>query len=814
MLLLRRVRPHSSGPYTARGQRDYPPRLPSIEGVAQGAPDDPTQAPETEVAQGTSSSSTAPAFTDPTLSRIEDCLISLQRSYDQKLATHCTASETCEVKEKADLHDQDFKSCGRAAGYLRDLRAVLRLIGPALPSAARLIEASIKGLVLALAETVKLEERRANTAEAKIAEMASDSKALEALKQEFTALKAEHNTTDAQWLLREKKAEDEVAALKEKIEDLKVELLRCTPETGAVEQMTGLMEACNRLMEDIEIGCSEQSDILENLSKYTMDVVRSAGDEKPEQARSKEFGRVVQMVNGEILLRPHDVAEQGVQVNGQELLRADTQAPIRLRSRRVRQVLASFQGRDIPRIPLEDLLPEIDRIYNAKVTADNEADASGVPRAELVDFVIEYFLETLGSIQAAEERLCSILECVRAAERSSVPVTPKLALFARFLNFCDYERAIPLVTLNIVLQAKRYVNAATLQQKGEAQTAKLKDGRGDPLPFSEPMIPVAAAYNAAIKAMPSTVVAGRRELFSALVAASEADAQEGRSSFSSMKELCVLMLLVQDRIRQQAAPRMRELVHRAEMLKDGQIGLRPPITPDDFRDALLDAGLIGIDDQVWRQKLQTQLMVAGQVPLSPDLILDFLGGGSLHRIPKIHVGETSFFMAVADAVSKEFTSRYVPMQKFFERLVIAQKEVLQSGQSLTFKDVRTTLLQAEPSLSASTVRSIYLTAVEASRCCSQLEGDACPVAGTLEPSPTGLFGSDIVTCKLLSLAAQRHRFLLTPKPSSMSETPQEGAADSSAQVRPSTSTGGENDGRTAASGGRSRGPPSVRRGGR
>merc|ERR1711972_1154863 len=74
-------------------------------------------------------------------------------------------------------------------------------------------------------------------------------------------------------------------------------------------------------------------------------------------------------------------------------------------------------------------------------------------------------------------------------------------------------------------------------------------------------------------------------------------------------------------------------------------------------------------------------------------------------------------------------------------------------------DFKSVLQSAEPGLPLSMVRVLFLSAVDASRACTQLEGFACNVHGTLEPDQTRTYGGEVVTLMLL-LTLLRHDLVL------------------------------------------------------
>ncbi|CAJ1347895.1 unnamed protein product, partial [Effrenium voratum] len=199
---------------------------------------------------------------------------------------------------------------------------------------------------------------------------------------------------------------------------------------------------------------------LQSMGSYTAEIVREAVQEKIQLHRP---GRVVELTNGELMLRPYAVMEQGEQVMETELLKVDTDAPIRFRSPMVRRLLTTFQGRDVPKMTVKELESEVDRLYTAKISADSEADAANMPRADLAAFMVEHYLEQRGTVTGAQERVVSILSCIRTLDRNGqlAPMPLKVLLFARFLQFCNFTEVLALPMLNVALQARRLAHAAS-----------------------------------------------------------------------------------------------------------------------------------------------------------------------------------------------------------------------------------------------------------------------------------------------------------------------------------------------------------------
>ncbi|CAJ1375537.1 unnamed protein product, partial [Effrenium voratum] len=322
----------------------------------------------------------------------------------------------------------------------------------------------------------------------------------------------------------------------------------------------------------------------------------------------------------------------------------------------VNSLKRKFQGRDVPKMTVKELESEVDRLYTAKISADSEADAANMPRADLAAFMVEHYLEQRGTVTGAQERVVSILSCIRTLDRNGqlAPMPLKVLLFARFLQFCNFTEVLALPMLNVALQARRLAHAAS-GRKADHSMQKLamlspqKSGRVA-LPQGkyedDAQITVQNAWDSAAKALPGGgSVISRRELFVGLMRFAHFPADDPKNVSPELNDFNFLLLIVHDRLRREAAPKMRHLIAKVEN--------RGTASVDEFRDALRDAQILGIDDAIWRSKLCPPVALGQQGLLSDGLVLDYLGGGSLNRLPRAQVSETQLLWASAEAVQAE-----------------------------------------------------------------------------------------------------------------------------------------------------------------
>eukprot|EP00930_Biecheleria_cincta_P090612 TRINITY_DN8000_c0_g1_i2.p1 TRINITY_DN8000_c0_g1~~TRINITY_DN8000_c0_g1_i2.p1 ORF type:complete len:825 (-),score=181.08 TRINITY_DN8000_c0_g1_i2:102-2576(-) len=653
-------------------------------------------------------------------------------------------------------------------GYLRDLRSVLRLIGPGLPSAARLIEGAVKGAMVGLDCELQALLKQLADCQSLMDNMNDTQTERDSLRTELAQLQESYKLLQKRSSQQEQLQREEEKGYVEKISKLKNEIARLNPDDGTVQGVVPLMDACSTLLEELEEEGHRQGKILSQLKNYTASIVREAADSGDASSLMlHKPGRVIELPNGEIELRSHTVQEQETQVQESDLLKINLGAPINYRTPTIRRVLASFQGRKIEKdLKLDVLWNDIDKLYTSKTQADADADAAGQSRPELADFVVEYYLDQLGTVTAAQGQLCTILECLRSSMRNAdAPAPPlKITLFARFLEFCQYDEALPLPVLNVALQARRLAQAALVRNKEGVPPLKLasamlvprgtsKYGTGTSQSFRpgsdgpppETPISVAIAWDSASKALPGGGSAtARRELFMNLMKFASITGEDDKSE--GMKEFYFLLLIIHDRIKRESAQKMRELIQRVEG--------RGQATPDEFREALRDAQIVGIEESIWRPKLMPPNVPSPSGHLGETQFNDYFGGGSQNRLPRGTVTESQMLAATAEAMTAEVKERVDSLRKLHRQSRGGNVDL--RNMKLSYEDFKTVLQSADSSLTTANIRSLWMGSVEASRSCFQYEGDACPIVGSLDTSANGLYGGDTVTLPMLQVACLRN----------------------------------------------------------
>lgn len=221
------------------------------------------------------------------------------------------------------------------------------------------------------------------------------------------------------------------------------------------------------------------------------------------------------------------------------------------------------------------------------------------------------------------------------------------------------------------------------------------------------------------------------------------------SSRNWSKEFTTLVILMQDLLQNDVAPKLRELVHRAEK--------RDTISVEEFREALRACKLGAVDDAVWRPKLSPQGAMAPGLLI--DVLIELLGGGSGNRISKSHViSESGFMLAVTEAATADYNERADRLRRLWQRRLQEKGGSESVEGALDYTDFKHVMLAAD--LPEVVLSTLFADAVEASRACTQGAEGHVPVLGSLKEAAGGLFGGEVVTFKLLLHACMRHQLFL------------------------------------------------------
>lgn len=289
-------------------------------------------------------------------------------------------------------HKKGASGLEKAKVYLRNFRTVLRLLGPLIPTAASVLEGSLKGALLAIDQELTAAWQAVSALEEQVSKRAFDDFTSDMLTKKIRQMNEKNDELKGNLHDCQKKFKSESTALQEKIAELTDEIVHLSPNHSDLEGVGGLMNDFGNLMGEMEEECARQGRILQDMGNYALRIIQKK-DEDPSKHRSR--GRCIELPNGEIELRLYDAEDAHVGVTEDELCPTDETAPIRLRTLKVRQCIAKFSSKVMSTMRMQDLCAEIDRIYAAKMTADVEADSAGVPRTELLDFIVHFYLDQL-----------------------------------------------------------------------------------------------------------------------------------------------------------------------------------------------------------------------------------------------------------------------------------------------------------------------------------------------------------------------------------------------------------------------------------
>jgi len=583
---------------------------------------------------------------------------------------------------------------------MRDIRTVLRMLCEPMPKAARLLEAAIKGLVVSMDTQLAARKRHTQSLENQLSQLDSAAAELEMLRRKVSDEQVEHLKRKETFEKMEARRDEDIRVLQERNAALKAEVEALTPDPTELDGVATIMGDCTDLLEELEEECQRQGNILHDMTTHTADVVRSSGLEDPTVVRKKtEHGRVVELANGEILLRPYGIRDQETQLNDGDIARFHEWCPIVLRVPSIRLMLAAAEGQEIPLMTSDELAAEIDSIYTAKIAADAEGDHSGAPCRELPDFIVEHYLERTLSLERAEMKFCSIIQSIRRAEQQG-SLTQKAALFARFLEVCEYDQALPVPVLSAVLRAKRHAQSSLVKTRDAPAKASIAHPGGRKQPresvsgaalvntfaaLQEGQLAVNTAYESGLRALPSGGGGGPRELFHSLALCADIEGMPPASQVDSgrrgHREFAVLVTLLHAKLQREEAPELREIILRAEK--------KETITADEFRHALRACHFGDIDDHIWRNKLSPSVLNSqanGNLQLSGENLLEQLGGGASARLQRPMVTETNFLMAVTSAITADYGSRVEHLEGLWTRRTqtrVPTKESAAAGRAMT-----------------------------------------------------------------------------------------------------------------------------------
>lgn len=212
--------------------------------------------------------------------------------------------------------------------------------------------------------------------------------------------------------------------------------------------------------------------------------------------------------------------------------------------------------------------------------------------------------------------------------------------------------------------------------------------------------PVAAAYDAVFKALPTLQNAGATALFRSLAA--HGDFDDPSAEKAQLQCFNVLML-----DRANAAHGKSPILEILQKCDAG--GGREEVSIPDFKNALKDSGLLGIEDNVWRQAYSD----ASRSGYMNCEALGDLFKQATQGLPKGVVSEATLMVGCAEAYMAEFDESSIPFKQAINE---ARGE---SGGEWKYHTLQLTLKSVNPSVTDLDTRKFFKTCADLSQSCTQ-----------------------------------------------------------------------------------------------
>jgi len=399
-----------------------------------------------------------------------------------------------------------------------------------------------------------------------------------------------------------------------------------------------------------------------------------------------------------------------------------------------------------------ELETEIDKIYDAKIKADMQADDAGVPRRDLPDAVVDfYLLSGMEGLRAAELKLLGLLQHLadRAVD-SRFPLTPKAELFSRLMWYCPLPKALPRVVLDRVLKAKAMIDRHIVRPMDNHRAAKQ---RRDTLQ-REAFLHFTEGYECCIASLSRSGRYGNVTVFGSLASRSSIKVGPTAGKRSEVQWHCFLSLLY-DKKREGVARKFDfDILSRSD---DSYV------TSDEFRDAVVDAGIYLADDDVWKTHLLDE-----SNRLAVSTLRALFGPGGLASTVVATITEGDFFTVLAEGVySDELVKVSVLSEVWSTHCKIDQ--VWKARNVWQFYQVKDALREFNQGLTDAQCLRVYNLCLDISMSCCQLTGviTGLPMkawnAAVHPGTEAQIFGGDCITAEMIVLAAMSAGFVYEEK---------------------------------------------------
>mmetsp|Transcript_11518 Transcript_11518/g.25513 ORF Transcript_11518/g.25513 Transcript_11518/m.25513 type:complete len:984 (-) Transcript_11518:52-3003(-) len=648
---------------------------------------------------------------------------------------------------EGDTTDETSRFLEDVKGYFRFARTCLRQLASLSPALARLLEGAFKGVILAvdefaghLQERIKQVEQSLKHSEEQLFKKQATQEALNHVKKQL-AEKAEE-------MRRKQEGFDRMEQVRqERILELQREVDQLMPEDGDVQVVAAQMDQLNAVMTEMEEESARSVRHLYDIQKSTLQLIAKKGEEFDYGDRA----RVVEST-GDVVLRPYAVTDQEVQCTNDDFRPRATADSVLIRHPRIRAIAYRFRRSKVHALSTTEIESEIDKIYDAKIKADMQADDAAVPRRDLPDAVVDFYLQSgMEGLRSAELKLLGLLQHLadRAVD-SRIPLTPKVELFSRLMWYCPLPKALPRLVLDRVLKAKTMIDRHIVRPMDSHRGAKQ---RRDTLQ-REAFLHFTEGYECCIASLVRSGRHGNVTVFSSLASRSSIKLGPTSGKRSEVQWHCFLSLLY-DKKREGVARKFDfDILSKSD---DSHV------TSDEFRDAVVDAGIYLADDEVWKAHL-----LEDTNRLSVSTLRALFGPGGLASSVVATIAEGDFFTVLAEGVhTDELVKVSVLAEVWSTHCKIDQ--AAKAKNIWQFYQVRDALREFNQGLTDAQCLRVYNLCMDISMSCCQLTGviTGLPMkawnAAVHPGTEAQLFGGDSITSEMIVLAAMSAGFVYEEK---------------------------------------------------
>eukprot|EP00397_Hematodinium_sp_SG-2012_P006539 GEMP01006572.1.p1 GENE.GEMP01006572.1~~GEMP01006572.1.p1 ORF type:complete len:711 (+),score=176.52 GEMP01006572.1:1425-3557(+) len=595
---------------------------------------------------------------------------------------------------------QDETTEGHVRLHLQDIRQILRhLKKKGLHTCASALEGATKGLVMAFRELVSQAEDKHDALAMQLQKHDDDNLNVETLQQCLQKMRGKRDALKDTLKENAARQVSEKLLLNDRIESLREEIERLSPNVADLDHMTTMISDFAAMVSEMELESGKQGKILQDVEAITRSMVQEV-DAGPQELYQP--ARIVQLTDGEILLRRFDVADADAQVYPRELM--NMEGPLILRMPRMRQILsvaeeASRTGFKVePPRTMADLEKKVEKIFDYATSS-----ASQTPK-DFVKLCVAHYCSQTRTVSEAHchvAALCNGLFWFLYPRQgvTNDRTSQKCSLMARFLEFCPLKDALPPPVVHKIFKAKLSMDKAKVV------------GRGTTL---------GNLFNVASKEVIATEAAFK-VFYGGIEKTLALASNTGRHSGD------VLIACLQEVLLRDEAPKLKELIHQAEDRQEPEM--------EDMRIAIKEALGYSVD---WKATFVQANKISCQV------LSDKLGFGDSTLKPQLIVDECASLELLANTIMTSVRADAKPFARMWTTVeptdIPGMRDILQRYDASMSLDMENSFL------SHITTYSHSLSSL------SDLYGN---VEGSLRPDVTGKFGGDVVTLEMAHLALLR-----------------------------------------------------------